>query len=112
LSLVRLNVCFYEQECFLLVLMFLQRSGEDFLLLDHNAVSRGSGIPTFRRNVLPSSLNANKPMLTFKDEGSIWLHTSGLHLSNDAALSPRIKESSKNIPSQKNSRKERGTKTN
>jgi len=51
--------------------MFSQRSGEDFLLLGHDALSRGSGIPTFRRNVLPSSLNVNKTMLIFKDERSI-----------------------------------------
>ena len=91
--------------------MFSQRSVEDLLLLGHEAMSRGSGIPTFLRNLLPSSSNVNKPMLTFKDEGSILLPYIGIHLSNDAALSPRINESSKNIPSQKSSRKECGNKT-
>jgi hypothetical protein len=43
------------------------------LLLGHDAVTRGSGMPTFRKNLLLSSLNANKPMITFKDEGSMLL---------------------------------------
>jgi len=73
--------------------MFSLRSGEDFLLLIHDAVSPGSGIPTFRRNLLASSSKVSKPVLTFKDEGSMLLPYVGIQLSNDAALSPRIKES-------------------
>jgi hypothetical protein len=47
-------------------------------------------------------------MLTFKDEGSMLPRYVRMQLFRGATLYPGRKESSKNIPSQKNSRKECG----
>jgi hypothetical protein len=51
-------------------------------------------------------------MLTFKDEGSMLPRYVGMQLFRGATLYPGRKESSKNIPSQKSSKKECGKKLN
>jgi hypothetical protein len=79
----------------LTILRFQQRVAEYSLIQRRDAASLGNRIPTFRRNVQPSSSRVNTTyinilgQLPLEDEGSTFIRNVGIRIPSDAASRPK-----------------------